>query len=190
MKIIIHAVIIIVLCCLSAATYAADGSTSATNDSDKAENTAITTISDSKSNESLKIANAWARPAEAAQNSAVYMTITNKTGDQVNIIGAGAYRIGFREAGIANDVELHQTYASKETINKQEVEIVRMKQLDKIVVPASGHKSTVLELAPGGIHIMLMDLKRPLISGEKYEIAIKIEGGAPIIAELTVKQGN
>ena len=51
-----------------------------------------------------------------------------------------------------------------------------------ITVPAGGSH----ELVPGGDHIMLMDLKRPLQPGEDVEVTVTFEDGStlPVTAQI------
>ena len=58
-----------------------------------------------------------------------------------------------------------------------------MTSIDKIVVPAKSE----IELKPGGMHVMLFDLKRNLSTGDKFTIDINIEGMDPISVESSVE---
>lgn len=50
-------------------------------------------------------------------------------------------------------------------------DVMRMRALDGVDIPAGG----TLELAPGGKHIMLMELKDKLVVGEKIEVTFTFE---------------
>lgn len=118
---------------------------------------------------SLIVTEAWARmPAEPNNNSAIYMTINNPTKAQMTIMGASA-------AMVANNVELHNSFVDERGVS-------RMVAMDKIVVPAE----TSITLAPGGMHIMLFDLKKKFMEGDKFEVTLKLENAAPIISQVTV----
>lgn len=118
---------------------------------------------------SLIVTDAWARmPAEPNNNSAIYMTINNPTKAQITILGASA-------AMVANNVELHNSFVDEKGVS-------RMIAMDKIVVPAE----TSITLAPGGMHIMLFDLKRKFMEGDKFEVTLKLENAEPIISQVTV----
>ena len=98
------------------------------------------------------------------------MKISNAGDSDITVIGASA-------AAVANNVELHKSFVDEKGIS-------RMVAIDKIVVPAK----TTIDLAPGGIHIMLFDLKKNLNVGDKFNIEIKFEGqDKPMIVETEVK---
>lgn len=121
-------------------------------------------------NDQLQVAEAWARqPTPPNNNSAIYMQITNPTKQQITIIGAEA-------AVIANNVELHKSFVDERGVG-------RMVSVDKIVVPAE----STIELAPGGTHIMLFDLKRRLDLNDNFEAKLKILDGEMITVQVTVQ---
>lgn len=123
-----------------------------------------------ESEETLEVSNAWARPSLSSNNnSAVYMTINNPTNKQITILGASA-------AAVANNVELHKSFVDEKGVSK-------MTSIDKIVVPA---KSSI-SLAPGGIHIMLFELKRKLNVGDSFKVALAIENMDAITVDVAVK---
>lgn len=100
--------------------------------------------------------------------SAAYMTITNK--------GAKADRLIAIEAEIAGKIELHET--------KVENDVAKMiPMLNGIEVPAGG----AAELKPGGLHIMLMDLKAPLEAGKTITLKLKFESGAEVTITLPIR---
>ncbi|GAB4163856.1 MAG: hypothetical protein Tsb006_3210 [Rickettsiaceae bacterium] len=118
----------------------------------------------------LQITDVWARKSMAPNNnSAAYMKISNPTKQQITIIGASA-------SMVANNVELHKSFVDEKGVS-------RMTSVDKIIVPAE----SAVELAPGGLHVMLFDLKRNLSEGDKFKITIKVEEMEPIIVESIVK---
>jgi len=100
--------------------------------------------------------------------SAAYMTITNK--------GMKADRLIAVEAEIAGKIELHET--------KVENDVAKMiPMLNGIEIPAG---STV-ELKPGGLHIMLLDLKAPLEAGKTLTLKLKFESGAEVTITLPIR---
>jgi copper(I)-binding protein len=129
----------------------------------------------------LEITNGFARATAGAMGgmghgghggmggvSAAYMTITNK--------GMKADRLIAVEAEIAGKIELHET--------KVENDIARMiPMLNGIEIPAGGKA----ELKPGGLHIMLMDLKAPLEAGKTLTLKLKFESGAEVTITLPIR---
>ena len=118
----------------------------------------------------LEISDIWARKSMLPNNnSAAYMKINNRSDQQITIIGASA-------TAIANNVELHKSFVDEKGIS-------RMTSIDNIVVPPQSE----IELKPGGIHIMLFDLKRSLSAGDTFTLTIKIDGMDPMEVESSVK---
>lgn len=116
----------------------------------------------------LRIEQPFARAtAPAARAGGAYMTIVNG--------GASADRLLRVESTVAARAELH-------TVIK-DGDVMRMREVPGIDVPANG-KAT---LAPGGFHIMLMELKAPLKAGDSapltlvFEKAGRIEVAVPIL---------
>ena len=96
----------------------------------------------------------WARAA-ATGNSAAYMTLKNG--------GAAADRLVKAESDVADAVELHKT--------TMEGGMMKMAPVDGIALPAQGQA----ELKPGGLHVMLIGLKRELKAGEKLKLKLHFE---------------
>jgi copper(I)-binding protein len=46
------------------------------------------------------------------------------------------------------------------------------------------------ELKPGGAHLMLMDLRRPIKKGEKVPLTLKLEKGGELKLELTAEEAG
>ena len=102
----------------------------------------------------LGIVSATARPSmDGSSNSAAYITLHNNAATDITITGATSL-------DIANNVELH-TIADEQGVKK-------MVKVDKLVIPAGGD----LVMQKGGVHIMLMDLKKNLAVGDKFDIDI------------------
>lgn len=102
----------------------------------------------------LTIAEPWVRAA-ATGNSAAYMLIRNG--------GSDADRLVKAEADVAAAVELHET--------KMEGNMMKMAPVEGIAIPAAGQ----VELKPGGLHIMLIGLKRELKAGESVKLTLHFE---------------
>ncbi len=97
----------------------------------------------------------WTIPSlGASPTAAVYVTIEN--GPEPNRLIAAATPVAAR-------AELHT--------HRQENGVMMMQKLDAIDIPADG----VVTLAPGGLHIMLFDLKKPLAQGETFPLTLTFE---------------
>ena len=118
----------------------------------------------------LEVSGVWARASLSSNNnSAAYMSINNPTDKQITILGASA-------SMVANNVELHKSFVDEQGIS-------RMTSIDKIVVPAN----STIELAPGGIHVMLFDLKKKLVAGDVFKIILTLEDMNEISVNAEIK---
>jgi copper(I)-binding protein len=126
---------------------------------------------------SIHAEDAWARQAPmmppmghmhaAGGNGAVYMNLRNAGPDPDALVAASSTA--------AETVELHETI--------REGDVMRMRPVAKLEVPAGG----ALEMKPGGIHIMLINLKRDLRPGDLISITLTFERGAPVTLEVPVR---
>ncbi len=123
-----------------------------------------------KTGTDLKVTDVWARASIASsKNSSAYFKINNPTDKEIVIIAANA-------PGIANNVELHNSFVDEKGIS-------RMSTIDKVVVPSNSD----IEFKPGGMHVMLFDLKGNLKAGEKFTLNLIIENGEPIEIEGEIR---
>jgi copper(I)-binding protein len=113
----------------------------------------------------IEVDRAWARATVPGQTgSGAYMTVTSAT--PVRIVG-----VSTPAAGVA---QLHRMSMQGTTM--------KMQAVDALDVPAG----KPVELKPGGFHVMLMDLKQPLKSGDKLPLTLRIEGPDRKITEQTI----
>ena len=61
--------------------------------------------------------------------------------------------------------------------------VMKMRALPKLDLPAG----KAVALKPGGYHIMLMDLKKPMLKGETIPLTLKIEGKDKKVSTIEVK---
>ena len=109
----------------------------------------------------------WARAVAPGQTSgAVYMTIAN-TGD-------AADKLISAKASLSQSGGLH----ASRTANG----VVSMAPVDSLAIPANGK----VELAPGGTHLMIMDLRVPMTAGERFFVDLKFEksGGKTVSGKI------
>lgn len=102
----------------------------------------------------IDVKSAWARPTVAGQmGTGAFMQLTSKDG--ARILGASS--------AVAGVVEIHEM--------AMEGNVMRMRPLRQLDLPPG----SAVELKPGGQHMMLMDLKRPLSAGEKIKVELRVE---------------
>ncbi|WP_456446383.1 copper chaperone PCu(A)C [Thiolapillus sp.] len=107
----------------------------------------------------VDVSKPWAREVPPGlTTSAGFLTLHNK--------GSKEHRLVAAESPAAGMVELHTH------INDNGV--MRMRPVDDIPIPSGG----MAELKPGGYHLMLMMLKKPLKSGQTMPITLEFEDGS------------
>lgn len=108
----------------------------------------------------------WSRASPgAAPNGAAYMTLRT-TG--------GADRLVAVESPAAQRAELH-TLEMAGTV-------MRMRPVDAIDVPAGG----AVTLQPGGLHVMLMGLDKPLVEGETLPLTLVFEDAGRVAVSAQI----
>jgi periplasmic copper chaperone A len=95
------------------------------------------------------------------------MSITAEPGTGDRLIAA--------RSDAARSVELH--------ISDHDGDVVKMRRLDGLEVPA-GH---TVELKPGGHHLMLLDLKRPLKATDRLQLTLKFEKAGELTVEASIR---
>jgi len=105
----------------------------------------------------LVISQAWSRATPSgAKAGAGYLTIENKGSAPDRVIGG--------TSDVAGKVEVHEMSMSNG--------VMKMRPLEKGLEIAPGK---TVKLAPGGYHMMLMDLKSQLKQGDKLPITLEFE---------------
>jgi periplasmic copper chaperone A len=115
---------------------------------------------------SLTVSDAWVRnPAIADQPGAAYLVIQNN---------GAADKLLSVTSDIAQTIELHESMMSGN--------MMQMSPVPNIEVPANGK----VELKPGGFHMMLIGLTRPLKVGDKVQLTLNFEkaGKIPVTADV------
>jgi copper(I)-binding protein len=125
------------------------------------------TVAAAKQPGGVTVANAWARATPGgAKNGAVYMSITAEPGAGDRLVAA--------KSEAARSVELH--------LSEDEGGVTKMRRLDALEVPAG---QTVV-LRPGGHHLMLLDLKRPLKATDQLKLTLVFEKAGEVTVEASV----
>jgi len=104
----------------------------------------------------VNVSGAWARATMPGQKVAgVYMTITS----------AAPARLVAVETPAARVAEIHEM--------RHEDGVMKMRRLDGLALPAG----EPVALAPGGFHIMLLDIKQPLAAGQEIALTLVVDAG-------------
>lgn len=117
----------------------------------------------------IRIDHPWARAsAGAVRVGAAYMTLRNG--------GTSGDRLLMAATPQAARVELHSHVMKDGTAMMQEV-----KAID---INAAG----TAELKPGGLHVMLFDLKAPLREGESFPLTLTFERAGTVTVQVKVEK--
>ena len=114
----------------------------------------------------IKVEDAWVRAVPpTSKMSAAYMVIKNEGNEPDKLVDVSN--------NASQITEIHETVEGK------------MRRVKAIEIPA-GKK---VDLKPGGYHIMLINLNKPLKEGDKVELILKFEKSGEIKVEAPVRKG-
>lgn len=117
----------------------------------------------------IAVEDAWARPAPAAGgNTAVYARLVN-TGREADQLTGG-------KSSLATAVEVHKTTMAEG--------VMKMEPISRLEIPAKGE----VQLQPGGLHVMVIDLNMPLSPGDTIPITLRFEKSGEIELEVEVRE--
>lgn len=116
----------------------------------------------------LQIDHPWSRalPPNAA-TGAVYLGLHNQ--------GKTADRLLSAQTPQATKTEIHTML--------QLGEVMKMQKLDSVGIAAGGET----KLAPGGTHLMLFGLQKPLVAGERFPLTLQFEQAGKVEVEVLIE---
>ncbi len=106
----------------------------------------------------------------SAPVGAAFMTIDNHSDQADRLIGA--------QSPIAEVAELHA--------HIHVGDVMRMVKVDAIDLPAHGQ----LTLEPGGYHVMLINLKKPLVAGQTLPLTVAFEHAGTMDITVNIKSSD
>ncbi len=110
---------------------------------------------------SLNFADGWVRVSEYSDHeggmTGAFAKITNNGSEDVTLVGGSA--------DIAGMVEIHEVVMVDGAM--------KMQQKDGGIVIPAGQTVT---LEPGGLHVMLMGLKKPILDGDLITLTLEFDG--------------
>ncbi len=115
----------------------------------------------------VEVTEAWARATTSSARSGGAFLTLKATGAADRVVSASS--------PVAEKVELHETI--------RDGNVMRMREVPQLLVPA-GEK---VVLQPGGQHIMLIGLKKPLNRGESFPVTITFEKAPAVTVTVTVQ---
>jgi periplasmic copper chaperone A len=119
----------------------------------------------------VEVSNAWVRSTVPGQmGTGAFMKITAKAGTQLVGVSSPVAGVG----------EVHEM--------KLEGDVMKMRAVPQLDLPAG----RAVELKPGGYHVMLMDLKQPLLKDTKVPLTLMFKDakGVQSKLELSVPVSN
>jgi copper(I)-binding protein len=108
----------------------------------------------------LTVQDAWTRQVPGSDVAAVYLTVRNPTSKPITIVGV--------ESPAASHAMIHET----QTNGGQS----QMRPHEQLVVPAG----KAVQLAPGGLHIMLHGMKQSAAVGETVALVLLLADGGKV----------
>lgn len=107
----------------------------------------------------LEITDSWAPTTPPnAQAAAVYLTIENGTPQDDRLVSVTSDRCGA--------IELHATQIDENRIMR-----MRLAEPELLEIPSGD----VLEMVPGGLHVMCIDPPSPFASGQQIQLIVDFE---------------
>ena len=115
---------------------------------------------------SLTIVHPYARATAPSQpTGGGYFKLVNR-GASDRLLGASA--------PVCASVELHSM--------RLDGDVMRMREVTAIDVPAG----KTVELTPGGLHLMLVGLKAPLVAGQSFRMTLKFEKAGAVTVDVKI----
>ena len=124
---------------------------------------------------SLDVLDPWARPmmireagsGASGGNSAVYLALRNSGGAVDTLLGG--------ETPVAGRVEIHESFL--------EDDVMRMQEVGPLEVPPGES----VHLKPGGLHLMLLDLRESLVAGDTLSLTLGFSVSGPLTLRVPVQ---
>lgn len=111
--------------------------------------------------DALRIEGAWARASiGTSRPAAAYFTIVNGSATDDQLVAVASE--------VAGTASVHRTVSHGD--------VMRMEPVGALPIAAG----ETLQLAPGGLHVMLMDLKRPLKKGMTVTLSLRFDKAGPV----------
>lgn len=117
---------------------------------------------------SFELSDAWARPARENGVTAIYLNVLNGTAQPDTLIALSS--------SVSGLVELHETYDRGDGM-------MGMREAEDPTFPAN----YVVQMEPGGKHIMLMQLKRELKEGDTVDLTLEFARAGEITVTAPVR---
>lgn len=137
----------------------------------------------------FQVRDAWARPATAGANAAIYFELRNGSDTDEVLLGASSE--------VARAVEIHQS----KMLGADELEgmieggqgehdmggmagegVMQMAPVERLTLVAGEE----IAFEPGGYHVMLVDLLEALEAGDEFSVTLHFEEAGDVVVEVAV----
>lgn len=125
---------------------------------------------DIKKDGPLRVKDAWVRAANVTGTGAMYVTLENTDTAAVMILGAGTQ--------FAAAAEFH------ETVDMQGMS--HMNKLDSVPIA----RGATLTMKPGGLHIMLIDVKTSMAPGDTIPLVLHLGDGRTTTVKAIARENE
>jgi copper(I)-binding protein len=117
----------------------------------------------------LRVDQPWSRALPPnAPAGAAYFVIQNSGTDADTLVSLST--------PVADKAELHTHVMNGE--------VMKMQKVESVEVPAGGDAI----FAPGGNHVMLFGLKKPLVAGESFPLTLVFQNAGAVDVEVKIEQ--
>ncbi|MEC7764129.1 MAG: copper chaperone PCu(A)C [Pseudomonadota bacterium] len=114
------------------------------------------------------VEDAWSRASiGTSRPGAAYMTLRNT--------GAGPVVVSGLRTDLAMRSMIHSTTTDAQGVT-------RMSHMEEVEIAAG----EAVALAPGGLHVMLMELQRPMVEGESFTLSVIFADGTEASVEVPI----
>jgi len=133
---------------------------------------AVSTASSSSAESEVTIADTWVKATVGTEDpsmTAAFGVVTNHTGKDLTIVSA--------TNDVTDRTELHE-------MAMVDGAMVMRPIAGGIPIPANGTTT----LAPGGLHVMIMDAKTPIAPGDDVHVTLTLSDGSTLLFHATAKE--
>lgn len=117
-------------------------------------------------NAAVSVSNAWSRATSPATTvGVVYAELVATEADEL---------IAIEASGVAERVEVH--------VSSNEGGTMKMRALTSVMLPAKQR----VRFQPGGMHVMLIGLRKPLVAGATIPLTLKFRSAAVLRIEAKI----
>jgi periplasmic copper chaperone A len=115
----------------------------------------------------IMVEQAWARASAGnATTGAAYVTVVG---------GSEPDRIVAVSTSVAATAEVHESFTDNG--------VMKMRAVAALPIPAG----KTVTFSPGGYHVMLTGLKRPLVAGESFALTFRFEHEQPLTVDVPIR---